>query len=134
MAVGLSRSSHADLHRSLFRSKMGIRVVMVRRGVRRHACFQCSGLWVPTMPSPHADLRKLVDQAAEPVASSDAEVVLRRRGKDLGPGWCLAERPMRPVGVVVVDVAAEGMWWRCRRLAMRMRSVHSRRALGQPPG
>ncbi|HTP14653.1 MAG TPA: hypothetical protein VMK13_02325, partial [Streptosporangiaceae bacterium] len=72
--------------------KMGIRVVMVRRGVRRHACFQCSGLWVPTMPSPHADLRILVDHAAEPVASSDAEV-----------------------------------------LAMRMRSVRSRRALGQPP-
>ena len=33
------------------------------------------------------DLRILVDQAAEPVASSDADVVLRRRGWDLGVGW-----------------------------------------------
>jgi hypothetical protein len=55
------------------------------------------------------DLRILVDQAAEPVASSDAEVVLRRRGGDLGVGWCLAEGPMRPVSVVVIDVLAEGV-------------------------
>src|ERR1035438_8205222 len=53
------------------------------------------------------DLRILVDQAAEPVASSDAEVVVGRRGGDLGVGWCLAEGPMRPVSVVVIDVLAE---------------------------
>jgi hypothetical protein len=53
------------------------------------------------------DLQILVDQAAEPVASPDADVVVRRR--DVGPavGWSLAERPMRPVGVVVSDVFAE---------------------------
>jgi len=55
------------------------------------------------------DLRKLVDQAAEPVASSDADVVLRRRGRDLGVGWLLAEGSVRPVGVVVIDVLAEGV-------------------------
>jgi hypothetical protein len=55
------------------------------------------------------DLRILVDQAAEPVASSDGDVVLRRRGGDLGVGRCLAQGPMRAVGVVVVDVFAEGV-------------------------
>src|ERR1039457_5241427 len=55
------------------------------------------------------DLRILVDQATEPVASSDADVVLRRRGGDLAVGWSLAEGPVRPVGVVVIDVFAEGV-------------------------
>ena len=55
------------------------------------------------------DLRILVDQATEPVASSDADVVLRRRGGDLAVGWSLAEGPVRPVGVVVIDVLAEGV-------------------------
>jgi len=46
------------------------------------------------------DLRVLVDQAAEPVASSDADVVVGRR--DMGPavGWSVADGPVRPVGVV----------------------------------
>ncbi|MGD0928910.1 MAG: hypothetical protein ABR926_27380, partial [Streptosporangiaceae bacterium] len=53
------------------------------------------------------DLRILVYQAAEPVSSPDADVVVRRC--DVGPavGWSLAERPMRPVGAVVIDVFAE---------------------------
>ena len=53
------------------------------------------------------DLRILVDQAAEPVASADADVVVGRG--DAGPavGWSLAECPVRPVGVVVIDVFAE---------------------------
>src|ERR1019366_3732805 len=53
------------------------------------------------------DLRVLVDQAAELVAWSDADVVVGRR--DMGPavGWLLAEGPVRPVGVVVIDVFAE---------------------------
>ena len=53
------------------------------------------------------DLRVLVDQAAEPVASSDADVVAG--GREMGPavGWLLAEGPVRPVGVVVIDVFAE---------------------------
>src|ERR1017187_8998806 len=55
------------------------------------------------------DLRILVDQATEPVASSDADVVLRRRGGDLAVGWSLAEGPVRPVGVVVIDVFAKGV-------------------------
>ena len=50
-----------------------------------------------------------MDQAAEPVASSDADVVLRRGGGDLGVGRSLAQGPVRPVGVVVVDVFAEGV-------------------------
>jgi hypothetical protein len=48
-----------------------------------------------------------VDQAAEPVASSDADVVVGRR--DMGPavGWSVADGPVRPVGVVVIDLFAE---------------------------
>jgi hypothetical protein len=55
------------------------------------------------------DLRILVDQAAKPVASSDADVVVRGRDGDLAVGWLLAEGPVRPVGVVVIDVFAEGV-------------------------
>jgi hypothetical protein len=46
------------------------------------------------------DLRILVDQAAQPIASSDAYVVAG--GCDVGSavGWSLAEGPVRPVGVV----------------------------------
>ena len=48
-----------------------------------------------------------MDQAAEPVASSDADVVVGRR--DMGPavGWSVADGPVRPVGVVVIDLFAE---------------------------
>jgi hypothetical protein len=55
------------------------------------------------------DLRILVDQAAEPVASSDADGVARGRGGDLAVGCSLTEGPVRPVGVVVIDVFAEGV-------------------------
>ena len=53
------------------------------------------------------DLRILVEEAAEPVASSDADVVVGRR--DMGPavGWSVVEGPVQPVGVVVIDVFAE---------------------------
>src|ERR1035438_10846929 len=53
------------------------------------------------------DLRVLVDQAAEPVASSDADVVAGGREMGAAVGWLLAEGPVRPVGVVVIDVFAE---------------------------
>jgi hypothetical protein len=53
------------------------------------------------------DLRILVDQATEPVTSSDADVVVRGRGGDLAVGWSLAEGPVRAVGVVVIGVFAE---------------------------
>ena len=55
------------------------------------------------------DLRILVDQATQPIASSDAYVVAG--GCDVGPavGWSLAEGPVRTVGVVVIDVFAEGV-------------------------
>jgi len=51
--------------------------------------------------------RVLVDRAAEPVASSGAHVVAG--GLEMGPavGWLLAEGPVRPAGVVVIDVSAE---------------------------
>jgi hypothetical protein len=54
------------------------------------------------------DLRILVDQAAEPVASSDADVAVRGRDGDLAVRWLLAEGPV-PVGVVMIDVFAEGV-------------------------
>jgi len=55
------------------------------------------------------DLGILVYQAAEPVASSDADVVFGGRGGDLGVGRSLAEGPAGPMGVVVIDVFAERM-------------------------
>lgn len=55
------------------------------------------------------DLRILVDQAAEPVAFSDADALVRGRDGDLAVGWPSAECPARPVGVVVIDVSAEGV-------------------------
>jgi hypothetical protein len=48
-----------------------------------------------------------VDQAAEPVASSDADVVVWRRDVGSVVGWLPAEGAVRPVGVVVIDVFAE---------------------------
>jgi hypothetical protein len=53
------------------------------------------------------DLRTLADQAAKPVASSDANVVVCRRDVGSAVGWFLAEGPVRPVGVVVIDILAE---------------------------
>jgi hypothetical protein len=50
----------------------------------------------------------LVDEAAEPVASADAGVVAGGWRLDLPVGWLLAEGPVRPVGVVVIDVLAKG--------------------------
>src|ERR1039458_9609889 len=78
------------------------------------------------------DLRILVDQAAEPVASSDAEVVLRRRGGDLGVGWCLAEGPMRPGGGAYVPGRRSGCG-RCTRAA-RWRSTARRLRSPAAPG
>lgn len=48
-----------------------------------------------------------MDQAAEPVASSDGDVVVRGRGGDLAVRWSLAEGPVRLVGFVVMRVFAE---------------------------
>lgn len=53
------------------------------------------------------DLRIFVDQAAKPVASPDAEVVVGRCDVSPADGWFLAEGPVRPAGVVVIDVFAE---------------------------
>jgi len=53
------------------------------------------------------DLRILVEEAAEPVASENADVVVGDRGVGPAVGWSLAEGPVRPVGVVVIDVFAE---------------------------
>jgi len=55
------------------------------------------------------DLRILVEETAQPVASSDADVVVGRHDGDPAVGWSLAEGPVRPVGVVVIDVFAEGV-------------------------
>jgi len=55
------------------------------------------------------DLRILVDEAAEPVASSEADGVVRGRHGDLAVGRLLAEGPVRPVGVVVISVFAEDL-------------------------
>ena len=48
-----------------------------------------------------------MEEAAEPVGSPDADVVLGGRGMGPAVGWLLAESPVRAVGVVVIDVFAE---------------------------
>jgi hypothetical protein len=53
------------------------------------------------------DLRILVEEAAEPVASENTDVIVGDRGVGPAIGWPLAEGPVRPVGVVVIDVFAE---------------------------
>jgi hypothetical protein len=55
------------------------------------------------------DLRILVDEAAEPVASSEADGVVRGRHGDLSVRRLLAKGPVRPVGVVVINVFAEDL-------------------------
>jgi hypothetical protein len=50
-----------------------------------------------------------MEEAAKPVASSDADVVVGGRGVGPAVGWLLAEGSMRPMGVVVIDVLAEGV-------------------------
>ncbi len=50
-----------------------------------------------------------MDQATKPVTSSDADFIVSGRDGDLAAGWSLAEGPVRPVGVVVVGVFAEGV-------------------------
>jgi len=48
-----------------------------------------------------------VEEAAQPVASENADVVVDSRGMGPSVRWSLAEGPVRPVGVVVIDVFAE---------------------------
>src|ERR1700731_478045 len=52
-------------------------------------------------------LRIFVDQAAKPVTSPDAEVVVGRCDVSPADRWFLAEGPVRPAGVVVIDVFTE---------------------------
>jgi len=53
------------------------------------------------------DLGILVEEAAEPVVSSNADAVVSRRDVGSAVGRALAEGAVRPVGVVVIDVFAE---------------------------
>ena len=55
------------------------------------------------------DLRILAEEAAEPIASSNADVVVGRRDMAPAVGWSVAEGPVRPVGVVMIDVFAQGV-------------------------
>ena len=55
------------------------------------------------------DLRILVEEAAQPIASPDVDVDVGRRDVSPAVGWLLAEGPVRPVGVVVIDVFGEGV-------------------------
>jgi hypothetical protein len=55
------------------------------------------------------DLRIFVDQAAKPVTSPDVEVVVGRCDVSPVDGWFLAEGPVRPAGVVVIDVFPQGV-------------------------
>jgi hypothetical protein len=48
-----------------------------------------------------------VDQAAKSIVSSNAGVVVGRRREGPSVRWFLAEGPVRPVGVVAIDVFAE---------------------------
>ncbi len=53
------------------------------------------------------DLRILAEEAAKPIASSNADAVVSRRNVGPAVGRALAEGPVRPVGVVVIDIFAE---------------------------
>jgi hypothetical protein len=53
------------------------------------------------------DLRILVEETAQPVASSDADVVVGRHDGDPALGWSLAEGPVWTAAVVVIDILAE---------------------------
>jgi len=46
-------------------------------------------LWVPTMPSPHATLRILAEEATKPTASPNADVAVGRRGEGPSVRWFL---------------------------------------------
>jgi len=54
------------------------------------------------------DLRILVEEAAKPVASLNADVVVCGRDVGSAVGWFLVQGTVRPVAVVVIDVFAEG--------------------------
>jgi hypothetical protein len=53
------------------------------------------------------DPRILVEEAAKPVASLNAGVIVGWHGEGPSVRWFLAECPPRPAGVVVIDVFAE---------------------------
>jgi hypothetical protein len=53
------------------------------------------------------DLRILAEEAAKPIVSVNTAVVVGWRGEGPSVRWFLAEGPVRPVGVVVIDVFAE---------------------------
>jgi hypothetical protein len=73
-------------------------------------------------------LRVFVDQAAEPVTAQNAHTGHFRRPMRTPGGRVLPQRPVRPVGVVVVGVLAEARC-RCRSPVISIRSRHSQRAL-----
>jgi len=52
-------------------------------------------------------LRILVEEAAKPIASPNADVAVGRRDGGPAAGWLLVEGPVRPVAAVVIDVFAE---------------------------
>jgi hypothetical protein len=71
----------------------------------------CSILWVPkTHPSCSRNESVLVDETAQDVRSLEVRAVglTGRRRSHVGVARCLvAERPVRPVSVVVLDVLGE---------------------------
>ena len=65
------------------------------------------GLWVPNIRVTLCDLGVFVDQAAEPVPSQDPDI-RSRNGRRLTPsGRALAERPVRAMNVIVLDVLTQ---------------------------
>ena len=63
-------------------------------------------LWVPKTMSPHATWAYFVDQAAESVPPEHADTCTFRQGIGSPGRRILLQRPVRPVGVVVIGVLA----------------------------
>jgi hypothetical protein len=64
---------------------------------------------VPKKAVPSRDLRILVEEATQPIASLNAGVVVGWRGGGLSVRWIVAEGQVWLVSVVVIDVFAEGV-------------------------
>lgn len=68
---------------------------------------QIHSVWVPEILSPSCDLRVFVDQAAEAVPPQNPDISPRDWCAPGSGGRILVECPVRPAGVVMVEVLAQ---------------------------
>ena len=73
-------------------------------GISRSGVTMVAGLVGADEAVTSCDLRILVEEAAKPVASLNADVVVCGRDVGSAVGWVLVQGTVRPVAVVVIDV------------------------------